>query len=376
MKVGGAILETVNSMVLTLRLLTGKSIPSLAVENFSLEFQHILKTKRPIQPPGLREMSEEEIAQRWDHTQISIQNFSYKWTISNFHFILREIEGHIRSPTFSIGANDKWYLRVYLKGVDEGSSDYLSVYLVLLSCLKSHIWAKFQFWIVDAKGKKIQGVGTHRVFRFMPGYDWGFKNLIPREFLLSHASWIIPDNRLTLLCKVSMVQGYFNISNQNRKPGIQIPRCTLTGELGELWQNSRFTDCCLVVAGQEFQAHNAILEACSPVYRAMFEHVTEESKKNLTEFHDLEPQVFKTMMDFIYTGKPPNLDSRVDALLAAADKYGMKCQKVMCEDALCMDLTVENASHTLFLDDLHRAEHLKRQTRLHYSHVSEVSRDL
>ncbi|KAL6030104.1 hypothetical protein STEG23_037768, partial [Scotinomys teguina] len=106
----------------------------------------------------------------------------------------------------------------------------------------------------------------------------------------------------------------------------------------------------------------------------MFEHVTEESKKNLTEFHDLEPQVFKTMMDFIYTGKPPNLDSRVDALLAAADKYGMKCQKVMCEDALCMDLTVENASHTLFLDDLHRAEHLKTQAvDFIIAHASEVS---
>ncbi|KAL6030103.1 hypothetical protein STEG23_037767, partial [Scotinomys teguina] len=54
-----------------------------------------------------------------------------------------------------------------------------------------------------------------------------------------------------------------------------------------------------------------------------------EGKKNLTEFHDLEPQVFKTVMDFIYNGKPPNLDSRVDALLAAADKYDMKCQKAV-----------------------------------------------
>ncbi|KAL6030371.1 hypothetical protein STEG23_034376 [Scotinomys teguina] len=319
-------------------------------------------------------MSEEEIAQRWDHTQISIQNFSYKWTISNFHFILREIEGHIRSPTFSIGANDKWYLRVYLKGVDEGSSDYLSVYLVLLSCLKSHIWAKFQFWIVDAKGKKIQGVGTHRVFRFMPGYDWGFKKLISREFLLSHASWIIPDNRLTLLCKVSMVQGYFNISNQNRKPGIQIPRCTLTGELGELWENSSFTDCCLVVSGQEFQAHKAILAARSPVFRAMFEHDMRESKSNRILMHDLEPQVFKVMMDFIYTGKTSDLDSTADAVLAASDMYGLERLKVMCEDALCRDLSVDNAAHTLFLADLHSSGQLKRPA-LDFitAHVSEVS---
>lgn len=38
------------------------------------------------------------------------------------------------------------------------------------------------------------------------------------------------------------------------------------------------------------------------------------------EINDVEPEVFKEMMCFIYTGKAPNLDKMADDLLAAADK--------------------------------------------------------
>ncbi|KAL6030092.1 hypothetical protein STEG23_037756 [Scotinomys teguina] len=177
--------------------------------------------------------------------------------------------------------------------------------------------------------------------------------------------------------KVSVVQNSLNRSDQNKKPGIQVPRCTLADDLGELWENSCFTDCCLVVAGQEFRAHKAILAARSPVFRATFEHDMEENRKNHVEIRDLEPQVFKTMMDFIYTEKAPDLDSMADGVLAAADKYGLERLKVMCEDALCRNLSVENAAHTLVLADLHSSGQLKTQTldfiTAHASEVPETS---
>lgn len=42
--------------------------------------------------------------------------------------------------------------------------------------------------------------------------------------------------------------------------------------------------------------------------------------QNRVEINDVEPDVFKEMMCFIYTGKAPNLDKMADDLLAAADK--------------------------------------------------------
>ncbi|XP_036063319.1 speckle-type POZ protein-like [Onychomys torridus] len=319
----------------------------------------------------------EGIAQSWDYPQISVQNFSYRWTISNFRFILEEMWGHIRSPTFSIGANEKWCLRVHPNGINEERTNYLSVYLVLLSCQKNHVWAKFQFWIISAEGEKTRLMRSPRAFVFVPRYSWGFKKFIRRDFLLSHAEWLLPDDKFTLHCKVSVFQDSFSISDQKRKPEIQVPKCTLADELGELWKNSHFTDCCLLVGGQEFRAHKAILAARSPVFRAMFEHDMEESKRNRVEIHDLEPQVFKVMMGFIYTGRAPDLDSMADAVLAAADRYGLERLKLMCEDALCRDLSVENAAHTLFLADFHSAGQLKTQAldfiTAHASEVAETS---
>ncbi|KAL6093491.1 hypothetical protein STEG23_030053 [Scotinomys teguina] len=322
-------------------------------------------------------MSGDEIAQRWNHTQINIQNFFYTWTIRNFHVIVEEGQESIRSPTFSIGDNDKWCLRVHPNGVDEESADFLSVYLVLLSCLKSPVWAKFKFWIISAEGEQTNVTSSQGAFKFVANFDWGFKKFILRDLILSHAFWLLPDDQLTLVCKVSTVQISSSTSDQNRKAGIEIPRCTLAEELGELWENSLFTDCCLVVAGQEFRAHKAILAARSPVFRAMFEHDMVEKKKNRVEIHDLDPQVVKAMMDFIYTGKAPDLVSVADALLAAADMYKLERLKVMCEDALCRELSVENAAHTLLLADLHSSGRLKTLVldfiTAHASEVSETS---
>ncbi|KAF6723394.1 Speckle-type POZ protein-like A [Oryzias melastigma] len=93
----------------------------------------------------------------------------------------------------------------------------------------------------------------------------------------------------------------------------------------------------------------------------MFEHEMEESKKNRVDISDVDPDVFREMMGFIYTGKAPNLEKMADNLLAAADKYALERLKVMCEEALCNSLSVENVADTLILADLHSAEQLKAQ---------------
>ncbi|XP_020042350.1 speckle-type POZ protein-like isoform X4 [Castor canadensis] len=171
---------------------------------------------------------------------------------------------------------------------------------------------------------------------------------------------------LPLPCKwccrqVSVVQDSVNISGHTNTNMLKVPECRLAEDLGNLWENTRFTDCSFFVRGQEFKAHKSVLAARSPVFNAMFEHEMEESKKNRVEINDLDPEVFKEMMRFVYTGKAPNLDKMADNLLAAADKYALERLKVMCEEALCSNLSVENVADTLVLADLHSAEQLKAQ---------------
>lgn len=43
-------------------------------------------------------------------------------------------------------------------------------------------------------------------------------------------------------------------------------------------------------------------------------------------------------------------------------QYALEKLKVMCEEALCVNLSVETAAETLILADLHSADQLKAQT--------------
>lgn len=267
----------------------------------------------------------------------------------------------LKSSTFSSGANDKlkWCLRVNPKGLDEESKDYLSLYLLLVSCNKNEVRAKFKFSILNAKREETKAMESQRAYRFVQGKDWGFKKFIRRDFLMDEANGLLPDDKLTLFCEVSVVADSVNISGQSSQAQLKVPECCLASDLSALWERNAFSDVTLCVKGREFQAHKSILAARSPVFNAMFEHEMEEKKLNRVEITDVDDEVMKEILRFIYTGKAPNLEKMADDLLAAADKYALERLKVMCEEALCSNLVIDNVAEILVLADLHSADQLK-----------------
>lgn len=50
-------------------------------------------------------------------------------------------------------------LRVNPKGLDDESKDYLSLYLLLVSCPKSEVRAKFKFSLLNAKREETKAMG-------------------------------------------------------------------------------------------------------------------------------------------------------------------------------------------------------------------------
>ncbi|XP_031225071.1 speckle-type POZ protein-like isoform X5 [Mastomys coucha] len=273
-------------------------------------------------PPLPGDMSTSPVAESWCYTQVKVVKFSYMWTINNFSFCREEMGEVLKSSTFSSGPNDKmkWCLRINPKGLDDESKDYLSLYLLLVSCPKSEVRAKFKFSLLNAKREETKAMESQRAYRFVQGKDWGFKKFIRRDFLLDEANGLLPDDKLTLFCEVSVVQDSVNVSGHTNTNTLKVPQCRLAEDLGNLWENTRFTDCCFFVRGKEFKAHKSVLAARSPVFNAMFEHEMEE-----------------------------------------CTKYALERLKVMCEEALCSNLSVENVADTLVLADLHSAEQLKAQ---------------
>lgn len=56
----------------------------------------------------------------------------------------------------------------------------------------------------------------------------------------------------------------------------------------------------------------------------------EERKLNRVAITDVDHEVLKEMLRFIYTGKAPNLDKMADDLLAAADKVCLIHTHLLC----------------------------------------------
>lgn len=209
------------------------------------------------------------VAENWCYTQVKVVKFSYMWTISNFSFCREEMGEVLKSSTFSAGQNDKlkWCLRVNPKGLDEESKDYLSLYLLLVSCNKSEVRAKFKFSILNAKREETKAMESQRAYRFVQGKDWGFKKFIRRDFLLDEANGLLPEDKLTLFCEVSVVADSVNISGQSNNVQFKVPDCKLSDDLGSLFENSQFADNVLSCGGREFQCHKAILAARSQVFQ-------------------------------------------------------------------------------------------------------------
>ena len=124
-----------------------------------------------------------------------------------------------------------------------------------------------------------------------------------RDFLLDEANGLLPDDKLTLFCEVSVVADSVNISGQMHSASFKVPESRLSDDFEHLFESSQFADVTLTCNSREFQCHKAILTARSPVLAAMFEHEMKERQLNLVQIEDMDPEVMADMLRFIYTGK-------------------------------------------------------------------------
>ncbi|WAR05495.1 RDX-like protein [Mya arenaria] len=311
-------------------MLTGKlSSEAVERESSSTSLDHGRLSVSRVSTPPPPDMSC-PVAENWCYTQVKVVKFSYIWTINNFSFCREEMGEVLKSSTFSA-----------------------------VSCNKSEVRAKFKFSILNAKREETKAMESQRAYRFVQGKDWGFKKFIRRDFLMDDVNGLLPDDKLTIFCEVSVVGDTVNVSGQSNCTPVKVPECRLSDDMGSLHERALFSDVTLCVGGREFLAHKAILAARSMVFNAMFAHEMEEKKQNRVDIEDVEHEVMREMLRFIYTGKAPNLDRMADDLLAAADKYALDRLKVMCEEALCSNLTVDNVCEILVLADLHSADQLK-----------------
>lgn len=122
-------------------------------------------------------------------------------------------------------------------------------------------------------------------------------------------------------------------------------------------------DVTFVVGNEQHPAHKQILSARSEVFARMFETEMLEKKTGYVSIVDIEPDVFKLMLDFIYYGKINSQDPRkLIQLIAAANKYALKSLVKDCVFLISDKLSIDTVIDTLIVADLLNLASLKARS--------------
>ncbi|WVZ50340.1 hypothetical protein U9M48_001600 [Paspalum notatum var. saurae] len=127
------------------------------------------------------------------------------------------------------------------------------------------------------------------------------------------------------------------------------------------------------VGGKVFAAHRCVLAAQCTAMAELIGGGTGAAGKEEQHAHtvarvridDIEPRVFRALLQFISTDSLPDMDEEGDeaattrGLLVAADRYGLEWLKLICGDRLCRYLDAFTAVATLELAIKHGCHRLK-----------------
>lgn len=182
------------------------------------------------------------------------------------------------------------------------------------------------------------------------------------------ASRYIKDNCLILHCTIGVVKARLE---GLRLYSIAVPPSDMGGDLKALLDSGLGTDINFEVGDEIFEAHKLILAARSPVFKAQFFGPIGDRNVEKIVVEDVDPSIFKAMLDFIYTDEFPNIKeiagspnrsastSVVLHLAAAADRYCLDRLRLLCESKLGEQITIDMVATTLALADHYRLHKLK-----------------
>ena len=133
----------------------------------------------------------------------------------------------------------------------------------------------------------------------------------------------------------------------------------ILSHLAHLFDSQIMADVKFRVKEEEIGAHLAIVVSASPVMAAMLEpDKFKEGRTRTAHIDDMEPDVFKEMLRYVYTGTVPQLEQMAESLSVAADRFQIQGLKDLCAEQLIQQLDLNNAVRYLVLGHLHSVPQL------------------
>uniref|UniRef100_A0ACD5X7F0 Uncharacterized protein n=1 Tax=Avena sativa TaxID=4498 RepID=A0ACD5X7F0_AVESA len=269
----------------------------------------------------------------------------------------------IDSCPFKAGGRT-WHLRYFSNGGKPEDIDYISLYLMLddtfakAETVKAHV----RFSLLDQHGKPVPVYTfTTETKDFAVCKGYGVKRLIKRGEL--EKSEYLKDDSFTVKVDVTVISECH--VQETPSTSIVLPPHDMHRRFGDLLLSKTGVDVEFRVGGEVFSAHRLVLAAWSPVFRAQFYGSMKEGTTTETIcIDDMEAQVFKAMLTFMYTDALPDMDPQEEYamaqhLLVAADRYDLDRLKLICQDKLISGIDTSSVATILALADQHLCHELK-----------------
>jgi hypothetical protein len=149
---------------------------------------------------------------------------------------------------------------------------------------------------------------------------------------------------------------------------LDLPPPTILDDLKSLVNSSHYSDVVFQLDDEtKIFGHKLVLSRCA-FFKAMFENdVMKESTtsgSNSVLIPEIGSEIFTLLITYLYTDEIDETLSFQKAMdvFIAADRFGIDRLKRICEQAILMDISAENACEIFHAADLHNATILRKKS--------------
>ncbi|CAL4933568.1 unnamed protein product [Urochloa decumbens] len=269
----------------------------------------------------------------------------------------------IRSRRFRVGGY-RWRIEYYPNGSLSEDPGSMSFYLYLdEDHVVKPVEVNYKFIFVDPVH---EGFLANRPRYFSSHACWGCLCVLNDEEDLYRFEHLENDS-FTVRCDLMVIGHVENGAAAMRPlPFVELPPPDIQRHLNGLLLSGEGADVTFEVNGETFAAHRCLLAARSSVFKVeLFGPMVEGTTGNVIRIDDIEAQVFKLLLSFIYSDSVPEIEKEDEEvviwqhLLVAADKYDLQRLRLMCEVKLYRHINATTVAIILVLAEQHYCRGLK-----------------
>lgn len=289
-----------------------------------------------------------------------IFQFEIEWKIQKevFQQLIHEKDSKRTSAVYKSNFHKfSWQLKL---SHNKNNPEYLGLHLMFLG--PSELTVKFQVkwnYIVKNKLRDLNDRNDQRWYELKAPGSNGYVKWQLIETLQHEEFWI--DNFLIIICQADIkVLGEERTEvNQDLTP--RVVQEQLSQKLLGLLNSENYSDVTILIGTEKFKVHKSMLTMNSEYFDTMFKSGFKEANDCELEIKEVNPDVFKIILEYIYAQKiPEDLESKAKDILVAADLFCLQPLFDICVQVLCKRVTLENCIDLMILAETYCLKDLKQ----------------